>query len=263
MKTPVTLTLLFSFISITALSAQDTTAHSSSKWSGLIILGTKNVWRGIDFGNATPTVQGLVTFKPSGQWDLNLLGITSLTGDIRGYATTLNFFVNYTLKDLTLTLDNYYFHGDDTNIPTNFWDYQNTHFLEARIGYAPGRLNLTAGYTLFGGGFYSNPVIDTLGNTLQNTRGLYIEARYNFSEQIALTIGGITAPSALNFTDKAGITNIGFKYAKTLKITDRFSIPADFQLVVNPSYQNIAPLGLPRLGYGNQRVNFAVMMTLE
>ena len=263
MKAPITATLLLCFIAITALHAQDTTAQHVSQWDGLITLGTKNVWRGIDFGNATPTAQGLVTFKPSEQWDLNLLGITSLTGENKGYATTLNLFLNYTFKDLTITLDNYYFHGDDTNIPTNFWDYKNTHFLEGRVGYALNKLNLTAGYTLYGGGFYSNPVIDTLGNTLQNTRGLYLEARYDFSEQISLTIGGITAPSALNFTDKAGITNIGFRYGKTLHITDRFSIPIDFLLAVNPSYQNIAPLGLPRVGYGGQRVNFAVMMTLE
>ncbi len=262
MKTPIAALLLMS-LAFAQAAAQDTISQSDSKWNGLFALGTKNIWRGIDFGNATPTAQGLVTFKPSESFDINVLGITSLTGDNRGYATTLNVFVNYTLKDLTLTLDNYYFHGDETNMPTNFWDYKNTHFLEARAAYAFNKLKLTAGYTLFGGGFYSNPVIDTLGNTLQNTRGLYLEAQYQCSETISLTIGGITAPSALNFTDKAGITNIGFKYTKVLKITEHFSLPLDFQLVVNPSYQNIAPLDLPRVGYGSQRVNFAVMLSLD
>ncbi len=189
--------------------------------------------------------------------------MTSLTGDNRGYATTLNFFANYYLGNFTLTLDNYYFHGDETNIPTNFWDYSDTHFLEGRIGYQWNKLQLSSGYTLFGGGLYSNPVIDSTGNILQNTRGLYLEARYNFSEQVSLAIGGITAPSALNFTDEAGITHVGFKYAETLRITDHFSIPLEFQIVVNPSYQNIAPMGLPRVGYGTQRVNFAVTMTLD
>lgn len=262
MKTPFIIFLVL-FCCIRAASAQDSTALHGANWSGLVILGTKNLWRGIDFGNATPTVQGLVTFKPSDRWDVNLLGITSLTGENAGYATTLNLFVNCTLNNLSLTLDNYYFHGDATNIPTNFWDYKNTHFLEGRIGYALNKFNFTAGYTLYGGGYYSNPVIDSTGATLQNKRGLYLEVQYRPIEQITLTMGGITAPSALNFADKAGVTNIGFKYTKTLKISDHFSIPIDFQLVVNPSYQNIAPLGLPRVGYGNQRVNFAIMMTLE
>lgn len=106
---------------IGSISAQDSTARNKS-WSGLLTLATKNVWRGIDFGNGTPSAQGLVTFKPSDRWDFNVLGITSLTGDNRGYSTTINFFVNYTLGDLTLSLDNYYFEGDATNIPTNFWD---------------------------------------------------------------------------------------------------------------------------------------------
>lgn len=247
---------------ITGLRAQDSIARHSP-WGGLLTIATKNVWRGIDFGNGTPTVQGLVTFQPSDHWDINLLGITSLTGENRGYATTLNFFVNYTINHLTLTLDNYYFEGDATNIPTNFWDYRNTHFLEGRVGYDIGKFSLTAGYTLYGGGFYSNPVIDSIGTVLQNTRGLYLEARYQPTEEITLSIGGITGPSALNFNDKAGLTNIGFKYTKSLKITERFSIPFDFQLIVNPSWHNIAPAGLPRVGYGNQRVNFVIAMTLE
>ncbi|MBX2927419.1 MAG: hypothetical protein KF852_06240 [Saprospiraceae bacterium] len=262
MKAPIIIALLCCCC-IAQAGAQDSTMLNGANWSGLVILGTKNLWRGIDFGNATPTVQGLVAFKPSDRWDINLLGITSLTGENAGYASTLNLFVNYTLNKLTLTLDNYYFHGDATNIPTNFWDYKNAHFLEGRIGYALNKFNFTAGYTLYGGGYYSNPVIDSTGATLQNTRGLYLEVQYRPIEQITLTMGGITAASALNFADKAGITNIGFKYTKNLKITDHFSIPVDFQLVVNPSYQNIAPLGLPRVGYGNQRVNFAIMMTLE
>lgn len=261
MKAPIT-AFVFFIVVIGPISAQDSTARNSS-WSGLLTLATKNVWRGIDFGNGTPSAQGLVTFKPSDRWDFNVLGITSLTGDNRGYSTTLNFFVNYTLGDLTLTLDNYYFEGDETNIPTSFWDYRNTHFLEGRVGYALGKFSLTAAYTLYGGGVYSNPVIDSVGTVLQNTRGLYIEAKYQPSEEITLSIGGLTGASALNFNDKAGLTNIGFKYSKSLKITDHFSIPFDFQLVVNPSWSNIAPAGLPRVGYGNQRVNFSVAMTLE
>lgn len=251
------------FIVITGhISAQDSTSQKTP-WSGLLTLATKNVWRGIDFGNGTPSAQGLVTFKPSDRWDFNVLGITSLTGDNRGYSTTLNFFVNYTLGDLTLTLDNYYFEGDATNIPTSFWDYRNAHFLEGRVGYALGKFSFTAGYTLYGGGFYSNPVIDSMGTVLQNTKGLYLEAKYQPSDAITLSVGGITGASALNFNDKAGFTNVGFKYSKTVKITDHFSIPFDFQLVVNPSWGNIAPAGLPRVGYGNQRVNFVVAMTLE
>lgn len=256
------LIFLFCLTSLTHIHAQDSTAQRSS-WSGLLTLATKNVWRGIDFGNATPSAQGLVTFKPSDRWDINVLGITSLTGENKGYSTTLNFFVNCTLGDFTLTLDNYYFEGDATNIPTSFWDYRNAHFLEGRIAYTLSKFSFTTGYTLYGGGLYSNPVIDSTGTVLENTKGLYLEAKYQPSEEITLSIGGITGPSALNFNDKAGITNIGFKYSKSLKITEHFSIPFDFQLVVNPSWRNIAPAGLPRVGYGNQRVNFSVAMTLE
>jgi hypothetical protein len=252
MKTIPTIALLF--LLAAAGFSQDTTATQQFHWNGSLSLGTKNVWRGIDFGAGTPTAQGLLTFAASDDFDVNVLGITSLTGENRGYASTLNIFMNYRFGDFTLTVDNYYFQGDSTNIPTSFWDYKNTHFLEGRLAYEVKQFEFMAGYTLYGGGLYHTP---------DNKRGIYLEAKWNITEEVSLTAGGITGPSGLNFTDKAGITNIGLKYAKNIAVTERFGLLADFQLVVNPSHKNIAPLDMPRTGYGAQPVNFVVLLTIQ
>ncbi len=254
------------FIIIAKSSAINNTAVSDStqmrKWSGLLSVANKNVWRGIDFGNGAPTIQGMLTFAPAKQFDLNVLGISALTGTNLGYANTLNFFANYKIAGFTVSLDDYYFHGDASNILTNYWDYKNAHFLELRLGYGFRKWEFKVGYTLYGGGFYNNPVIDSIGTVLKNTKGLYLEANYKFNDFLTLTVGGITAASALNFMDDAGITNIGLKYNKSFQITNRFALPVDFSIIVNPNQKNIAPKNLPRTGYGGEVVHFVLNVTL-
>lgn len=260
MKKLLTLILIFA-VSLGAYSQTDSTATDStktSKFSGTVFLTSKCIWRGIDFGNGSPSIQGLVTYSPFKFLDINMFGVTALNGTNRGYSNTLNLFLTFKYKKFYLEFDDYYFKGDVTNIPTNYWFHNQTHFVESRIGFKNDRFDLKAGYTIYGGDLYSNPVIDTLGTKLMNTQAFYLEANIKLSKEFSVFIGGITAPSALNFTDKAGITNVGFKYSRDVIITDKFSLPIEALFVVNPNYENISPAGLPRIGYGTSPVNFAI-----
>lgn len=252
--------LIAVLLSATSYSQTDSTVKdtSESKLSGLIIVGSKSLWRGIDFGNGSPTIQGLVTYSPFKFLDINVLGITSLNGTTAGYSNTLNIFLTFKYKNFYLEVDDYYFKGDQTNLPTNYWHHNKTHFVESRVGLKNDRWDVKAGYTIYGGDLYSNPIIDTLGNTLDNTHGVYLEANFRVTDEFTMFMGGITAPSALNFTDKAGITNIGVKYNRVVNISDKFSVPVETILVVNPNYDNISPAGLPRIGYGSSPVNFVI-----
>ena len=267
MVKPIVLQICILFLVIATGEGKNTQTFGdstkSSQWSGFLSVANKNIWRGIDFGNGAPTVQGMLTYRTSPKFDINVLGISALTGTNLGYANTLNFFLNYKWKALTITLDDYYFHGDASNIQNNYWDYKNAHFLEMRLAYTYKRWEFKSGYTLYGGGFYSNPIIDSAGTVLKNTRGLYLEANYKFTDYLTLTVGGITGSSALNFMDKGGITNIGLKYSKAIQMTERFALPIDCAIIVNPNYENIAPKNLPRVGYGNQSVNFVVSLSLQ
>jgi hypothetical protein len=260
MKKLFTLILIFA-LSLGAYSQTDSTATDStktSKFSGTVFIASKSLWRGIDFGNGSPSIQGLVTYSPFKFLDINVFGVTALNGTMKGYSNTMNIFLTFKYKKFYFEVDDYYFKGDITNIPTNYWYHDKTHFVEARIGFKNKIFDLKAGYTIYGGGLYNNPVIDTLGTKLMNTQAFYLEANIKLTSEFSVFIGGITAPSSLNFTDKAGITNVGAKYSRSVVITDKFSLPIDAVLMINPNYENISPAGLPRVGYGTSPVNFAI-----
>ncbi len=247
-------------LSITSYSQTDSTSKDTtqSKFSGQAIIGSKSFWRGIDFGNGSPTIQGLVIYSPFKFMDISAFGVTALNGTTVGYSNTLNLFVTFKYKNFYLEFDDYYFKGDQTNLPTDYWHHNKTHFVESRLGFKNDRWDIKAGYTIYGGDLYNNPIIDTLGNVLNNTNAVYLEANFKATDELSVFIGGITAPSALNFTDKAEITNIGLKYTRIINVTDNFSLPVETMLVVNPSYKNISPAGLPRVGYGSSPVNFII-----
>lgn len=259
MKKFITL-IIFSAFSLIAFSQTDSTKKdtTASKWSGQVIIGSKSVWRGIDFGNGSPCIQGLVTYSPCKFMDISAFGVTALNGTNVGYSNTLNLFATLKYKKFYLEFDDYYFKGDVTNISTNYWHHNKTHFIESRLGFKTSNIDIKAGYTIYGGELYNNPVIDTLGTKLNNTQAVYLEANFKLSDEFSVFIGGVTGPSALNFVDKAGITNVGAKYTRMVQVSDKFSFPVEAIIVVNPSYDNISPAGLPRVGYGSSPVNFVI-----
>jgi hypothetical protein len=212
---------------------------------------SKNVWRGVDFGSQLPTVQLYFTYDLNKKFALGTFASATITQE--GYGNTLNLFALYRVKSLTFFIDDYYFEGDATNLETDFFNFKGCHLVEARVKYEHEKFELLGGYTLYGGNFYS---------TSANDNGVYLEATVNLihtkKEKLQFIAGGITAPSALNFHDRAGVTNIGFKYLKPLKIGDLWT-----QLVANPNFDAISPINVPRVGYGNSMLNFIIGITIK
>ena len=242
-------------MSTALLNAQtDTTITEEPKHFYEIDLLSRNVWRGIDFGNYNPSVVGVFGYAPFDGMEVGVFGITTLLGTNAGYGNTFNVYASYKYKMFKLTVDDYYFNGDASNLPTKYEDWEDTHFLEARLKIEHKGVYIEGGYTLAGGELYN---IET--DTFNNTQGAYIEAGYK-GEHFAIFAGGITAPSALNFHDEAGIINTGIKYMNTIeKLND---LPFEIGVYYNPNYDNIAPVGLPRIGYGQNAFNFLVAIIL-
>lgn len=259
------LSIIFSFLLIGSLSSANS-SDSTKKEDTLstvelgATLTSKNVWRGIDFGNGSPSVLGSITYCYKNKILIGSYFSTAVSGTTVGYANTLNFFLAYRHKNFTFFLDDYYFQGDISNIPTDYWHHDKTHFVESRIEYATKKFSAKITYTVYGGKLYNNPIIDSLGNKLQNTKGLYAEINYNFYKNLSLFAGGITNASALNFHDKGGITNIGLKCTKTLSFS-KHEFPIEATITFNPNYKNVSPLNLPRIGYATSAVNAAVSLT--
>lgn len=218
---------------------------------------SKNIWRGVDFGNGSPSVLGSITFSHKDKYLIGTYFSTAITGTTIGYANTLNFFIGYKYKDFTFVLDDYYFQGDNSNIPTNYWHHDRSHFIESRIEYVKNKFSAKLGYTIYGGKLYNNPVIDSLGNKLQNTKGLYLEVNIKITENFSIFCGGITNASALNFHDRSGVTNVGVKAFKELKLIG-LTVPMEAVIVFNPNYKNVSPKDIPRTGYASSPVNFGM-----
>lgn len=215
-----------------------------------VTLSTRNVWRGIDFGNYSPSAFGLfgLTYK---KFEIGAYGITTLTGTNIGYGNTFNSYVALKFKHLSFYVEDYYFNGDYSNTPTKFDHWEKTHFLEGRIKCEKGKFYILGGYTIAGGKLYN--VHDSVMN---NTHGAYFELGYKSTHWIA-AVGGITGPSALNFHDREGVTNITLKYRDKIK-----DMPVEIGVYYNPTFDNISPRSLPRYGYGKNAFNFSISLTL-
>jgi len=245
--------ILALMITVTSNAQLDSIKNESNHFYEIDI-SSRNIWRGIDFGNYSPTIVGVFGFTPLKNLEIGAYGITTLSGSNLGYGNTFNVYTSYSKWGLTLTLDDYYFNGDATNIETKYLDWDNTHFLEARLKYELERFHIISSYTLAGGNMYN---IRT--SQFNNTQGAYIEIGYE-RDHFGINIGGITSPSALNFHDAAGITNINLKYMNTFeKIND---IPFEIGVSYNPNFKYIAPFDLPRIGYGRSSFNFYLSISL-
>lgn len=213
-----------------------------------IDLMSRNVWRGIDFGDLSPSSFVLVGASFD-NFEIGTYSIFSLLGNNEGYSNTFNVYMSYTLNNFKLTLDDYYFKGHYTNIETKFLDYKNTHFLEARLDYTYNNFNFLTSYSLYSGEYY---VVDYLD--FDNRKGFYMEANCEF-DHTGFTIGYLTKESALNFHDSEGFTNLKLYYFNDIKRSKKI---CEFEtgIVYNPNYDNIAPLDQPRFGYGVNQFNY-------
>jgi len=248
--------IILFFISLSGYSNKDSINVDTTKCKiesfYEVNLSSRNIWRGIDFGNYSPCVFGLVgiTYK---KLEIGAYGITSLTGTNIGYGNTFNVYSALKFKYISFYIEDYYFNGDISNIQTDYLDWNNTHFLENRIKIEHKGFHLIGGYTLAGGKFYN------ITSPFNNTQAVYLEVGYKLKHW-SLSIGGITGPSALNFHDKEGITNILLKHKS--EIQKLGNLPVEIGMCYNPNYNNIAPKGIPRYGYGNNAFNFLITIIL-
>lgn len=247
---------IFALLSINLFSQTDTIVTGIYSE---ITLSTRNIWRGVDFGNYSPTFQGLFSYDPVKNLELGTFVSGALTN--KGYGNTLNLFAKYKRETkigrVSLTIDDYYFNGDSTNYPTEYLKWEESHLVEARFELERDRVSFLAGYMIYGGSLYTNPS-DSLGNViLRNDNAFYLEGSFYISKKVydslKLSVGYLTGPSALNFHDRAGITNVSLKYQKYYR-----EYPIFFQVTYNPNYKFISPVDMPRVGYGMSQMNWSL-----
>jgi hypothetical protein len=190
---------------------------------------SRYIWRGLDFGNA-PAFQPSLTYSTGGlavgAWGSYAFPTSSTT-----YAEN-DLWASYTFAipnsgSFSAIFTDYYI--PSTGIKFGYFKPENgtgaAHTLEGGICYCgPESLPITLA-------FYTN-----LSNETDNSS--YIQVSYPFTiddATITLAAGFVPKKSTYYLTDEAGFTNLSITAAKSIAVTDKFSIPLSVAYIANPS----------------------------
>ena len=239
---------LFFFLTLSiAVSAQDSLKNTVNT---TFTLASKNVWRGVNYGDNAPSLQGNLSYNIKNAIEIGAFGTVTTNGTKKGYGNWLELYTTFKIDKWSLTLDDYYFFSYDSL--NDYFDYsENTtqHLVEARLKYTSDKFTIYGSYNVFA--------------NRDAEKALYFEAEYFLRKDLSLIVGYLTGASWLNFHDKGGVTVAGISGSRDIVITDKFKIPVKTSLLFNPNYENIAKdsNGNVLKGLGTNPVNFVIALT--
>lgn len=195
--------LLPALIPLSALAQTDVTIDYASRY----------IWRGTDYGGS-PSLQPGVRFT-TGNLTFGTWAAYATNGNPAGME--IDFYLSYTLGDLSLTLTDYTFPD-----AAPFFD-ETQHFLEVGVGYSLPSIPLSLSANMFVVNDADYPI--------------YLEAVYTVRD-VAFTLGFTPTESALYANTKPGLINAGVGVGREVKITDAFSLNLSTKFITNPYANN-------------------------
>lgn len=211
-------------------------------------LFSRYIWRGLDLGGRSPSIQPYASLK-IGSADHSLtIGTWGAFSVSNTSNEEIDLYANYSYKGcLNVLVTDYFFPGLNTGAKENYfeWDSDSTgHVLEATLSFTgTGELPFTA---LFAMNFYGNDARKSNGDIFMSK---YIEIGYK--GEIKDTELNVFAGAALDNPDQekgesgyylnrnAGITNLGVKLSKTIQVSETFRVPMQCSLITNPDLKKI------------------------
>jgi hypothetical protein len=177
---------------------------------------TSYIFRGTRFGTG-PSIQPSVKLTYSGL----TAGVWGAF-DFNGYCET-DPYISYNFPfGLALGLTDYHYP------PLNAFDISDstgTHALELNTGFSRWGLSLSANY-----------VFNEAGGAGSEGKDIYLQAGYNFGKFNIL----IGAGNGSHTADKEfGFCNLGIGIIKTIPVTEKFSIPVNGQVILNPDRKQL------------------------
>jgi hypothetical protein len=228
--------VLAGFIIFITISANAFT-QEKPKWD--LTLNTdiysRYVWRGLLLGGSTPSIQPKVELK-KGNFTLGAWGAFSMSGQSN---QEVDLYASYTLNSLfTFTLTDYFFPNEAASY--DYFNYdkdKTTHVFEAMVKYN-GTEKLPFSF-MIATNIYGNDARKTNGKITYST---YAELAYTtkikktgFNAFIgsAINTPGDDLPGFYGNT-KTGIINLGCTATKSIEVTDKFSLPMNGSVIINP-----------------------------
>jgi hypothetical protein len=174
------------------------------------------IWRGTKYGSG-PSIQPMLKFS-AGPFTAGVWG----SFDFNGYQEA-DLYISFSLPaGFSLGMTDYYYPDYD------YFDYSDTtgsHAFEINFGFSKGGLSLSGNY-----------IINKAGNAGTMGGDKYFEAKYSF-KSLFLLIGagdGWHSTNKDNGSDRFVLCNLGLGVTREIKITEKFSIPVNGQLIFNP-----------------------------
>jgi hypothetical protein len=213
-----------SYLLINSAIAQNDKSDSID-FNGGIDLMSRYVWRGLDFGNC-PSIQPYVEADYKG-YKLGAWGAYKTTG--QGWQET-DLYLTKSFEHVTFAVWDYYSYND--TVGGDFFNIKKEttpHMLELQVILNGGeKLPLK----LLGSWFFYGAAPE---------KSFYVELSYSTELANGNSLDffcGMT-PQKGYYASKTAVVNLGLKYAKSVQVTEKFSLPVQISLVMNPDQKQL------------------------
>lgn len=217
---------------------------------------SRYVWRGVNLGGSTPSLQPWVKYNMKSKDSNHALSLGAW-GAYTFSETTgqeVDLYLTYTFKNIiSLMVTDYFFPADNSyNNRNNFFEYdkdKTTHVIEGAISFnGTEKIPFTF---LFGMNLYGNDArkINDDGSTGNIFMSKYFEVGYKKNIKGVDFNAFIGAALDKPDTDKgelgfygnktSGVINLGLKVSKSIQISDKFALPVQASIITNPEAENI------------------------
>lgn len=212
-------------------------------------LASTNLWRGVDVGKQTGVVVDM-EYEPC-RWSTFGFKSYVVANQFRaGIGNQMITSAKVNIYNVSVGVQDVYFQNQVLASDTDYFVFDKSktnHFFEATFNYkgdANTRLDLFSSLV-----FYQNQKYD---------RGaVYFQFTYHPTYNTEMFMGYVTGPSAVNFQEKAGFTNVGLTIKRYIEFSSKFAAKARLTVSVNPNYKFIT---IPNPGVSGRPVNTALTM---
>ncbi|HAF31279.1 MAG TPA: hypothetical protein DCG75_19755 [Bacteroidales bacterium] len=255
-------------LSAGSLFAQEEIATEESPWSVGADFVSRYIWRGVNLGGSSPSIQPYMEFdfgSDNHAFTIGAWGAYSISGTQTGQEADL--YVSYTVKEMfSLTVTDYFF-PDETVGRNKYFNYnmdwdkinsgekaQTGHVLEAAISFnGTEKIPVSLMFAMNIWGADSQKFKEEAGVMVPQDKivmSKYLELGYSTEVKgVAIDVFAGMAldnpeiakgePTGFYGQEAAGVINLGFTLSKEIKITDNYSLPVFGSLITNPEAENI------------------------
>lgn len=227
--------ILISALCFININAQTTDSTGSNfRFNVHADLLSRYIWRGIPL-SLNPNIQPYANIGYKG-FNLMVFGSYAISKPFAEF----DLFLSYTKGPITVQVNDYFVEDEDNPANTNYFQWRSSdtattpHTVEAQIsfnGVEGFPVTFTAATFVYG---YDKDELN------KNRYSTYLEIGYllTLKEYSFKTFVGGTVNDGF-YADKAAIINVGLTATKEIQITDKYSLPIQSSLIVNPNTKDL------------------------